>query len=38
MEPSAWTDILNLLLFPLYAIQVIANVLSDAARAIGFFP
>lgn len=38
MEPNFFTDLLNLLLFPLFALQVIVEVLSEAARAIGYFP
>lgn len=38
MEPNIFTDIINLLLWWLYSLQVIADVLSDAARAIGFLP
>ena len=38
MEPNFVTDIINLLFSWLYALQVIVEVLSDAARAIGFVP
>ena len=38
MEPTLFTDLLNLLLFPIFALQVIAAVISQAARGIGFLP
>ncbi len=38
LEPNFLTDILNLLLFPLFALQSLWDVLSQAARAIGFLP
>jgi hypothetical protein len=38
MEPTLLTDLLNLLLFPLFVLQVMFEVLSDAARTIGFLP
>ena len=37
-DPNFVTDILNLLLFPVYALQVIWDILSEAARAIGILP
>jgi hypothetical protein len=38
MDPTFFSDVFNLLLFPVFILQVIAGVLSQAARNIGFLP
>lgn len=38
MQPTFWTDLLNLLLFPVFIVEVLLQTLSVAARGIGYLP